>query len=173
MFISLVIILADQITKSFIVAYLAEGQSVPLIGSLLRLTFIYNEGGALGTSLGPSWTYTILTLIALFLIVRYFVSSRSDGTFMKISLALILGGAVGNLIDRLRFGRVVDFIDMDFPNIPFMHMTRWYTYNIADAAITIGLILFGLSIIFRKSTRGEPASNLPEEEIREAGGDPS
>lgn len=168
--VSVVVILVDQVSKFFILQYLTESQSVSVIGNLLRFTFIYNEGGALGTSLGPSWAYTILTLVALILIVRFFASSRSDGVLMKISLALILGGAIGNLVDRLRFGKVVDFVDADLPHIPFVRLERWYTFNIADAAITIGLILFGLSVIIRKRDKGKPASNLPEPDLREASG---
>jgi signal peptidase II len=159
--ISLIIIIADQITKALILRYLVENESVSILGDLLYFRFIFNEGGAMGTSLGPSWVYTILTVLALILIVRYFSGSKSDGVFSKVSLALILGGAIGNLIDRLRYGKVVDFIDMDMPDIPFLHLYRWFTFNIADAAITVGLLLFALSIFMRKKIE-DNLPNLPE-----------
>ncbi len=166
--ISLLIVLADQISKILIQSNLAENQTVSVIGNFLNFHFIYNEGGAMGTSIGPSWLYTILTLFALGLIIRYFTSPESDGAFSKYSLAVILGGAIGNLIDRLRMGKVIDFIDIDIPDIQFLHIYRWFTFNIADAAITIGLILFASSILFQKKqpTAGAqlPESKPPEVE---------
>jgi signal peptidase II len=169
--VSLAILVADQVTKFVIVKNLTENHAVSIIGDLLYFRFIFNEGGAMGTSLGPSWIYTILTMAALYLIVRYFASPDSDGVFTKVSLALILGGAVGNLIDRLRFGKVVDFIDLDFPDISFLNIYRWFTFNIADAAITIGLVLFGISIIIRK--KKQPAESSPDKQFSDiASGSP-
>jgi signal peptidase II len=147
--ISILVVLLDQTTKLLILNKFAEGDAVSVIGNLLFFRFVYNEGGAMGTSLGPSWLYTILTLVALVLIVRYFMKDKSDGTLIKIPLALILGGAVGNLIDRIRLGKVVDFIDVDFPDIPFLGITRWWTFNIADAAITCGLVIFIIGLLLR------------------------
>jgi signal peptidase II len=161
--VSLVILVADQVTKFFIVKNLTENQAVSIIGDLLHFRFIFNEGGAMGTSLGPSWIYTILTLAALYLIVHYFASPNADGVLRKVSLAMILGGAVGNLIDRLRFGKVVDFIDLDFPDISFLNIYRWFTFNIADAAITIGLVLFGISILIRK--KKEPGESTSDKQF--------
>ena len=160
--IALVIILLDQISKYLIVKNLAENQAVSIIGDLLYFRFIYNEGGAMGTSVGPSWVYTVLTVLALVFIIRYFLSSQSDGNISKISLAFILGGAVGNLIDRVIHGKVVDFIDADFIDIPYLNLYRWFTFNIADSAITIGLILFAISIIFYKKNDDNAIIRQPE-----------
>jgi signal peptidase II len=160
--IAFIIILLDQISKFLIVRNLVENQAVSVIGDLLYFRFIYNEGGAMGTSVGPSWVYTILTLVALVFIIRYFLSSHSDGYISKTSLALILGGAVGNLIDRVIHGKVVDFIDADFIDIPYFNLYRWFTFNIADSAITIGLILFAISIIFKKHNEDNAIIRQPE-----------
>ncbi len=165
--ISLVIVAADQISKLLIENHLKENQSVSVIGDLLNFHFIYNQGGAMGTSVGPSWVYAILTIAALGLIIRYFTSPQSDGAFVKLSLAMILGGAVGNLIDRLRQGKVIDFIDMDIPDIGFLHLYRWFTFNIADAAITVGLILFAISILFPKKPQDNGDANMPEPQVPE------
>jgi signal peptidase II len=159
--ISILVILSDQATKLLILSNLAEGQTVSIIGDLLYFQFVYNEGGAMGTSLGPSWIYTVLTLAALALIGRYFIRDRSDGASIKVPLALIFGGAVGNLIDRIRFGKVIDFIDMDFPDIPFLGITRWWTFNIADAAITCGLVIFVVVLLFRKKRDVVPVVDSP------------
>jgi signal peptidase II len=157
--ISILVILSDQATKLLILGNLAEGERVSIIGDLLYFQFVFNEGGAMGTSLGPSWIYTVLTLAALALIVRYFIKDKSDGVSIKVPLALILGGAVGNLIDRIRFGRVIDFIDVDFPDIPFLGITRWWTFNVADAAITCGLVIFVVILLFRKKRNIVPATD--------------
>jgi signal peptidase II len=167
------IIALDQITKILIVSNLVENESVSVIGDLLYFRFIYNEGGALGTSFGPSWLYTILTLAALVLIVRYFVTSKQDGAAVKLSLAFILGGAIGNLVDRIAYGKVVDFIDMDFPDIPAIGLYRWYTYNVADAAITIGLMLFAICLFLPRKTSLEQADAAPKVESPELKGESS
>ena len=165
--ISILVILSDQATKLLILNNFAEGEAVSIIGNLLYFQFVYNEGGAMGTSLGPSWLYTILTLAALALIIWYFIKDKSDGASVKVPLALIFGGAVGNLIDRIRFGKVVDFIDADFPDIPFLGITRWWTFNIADAAITCGLVIFVVILLFRKNRNIVPvADNSPPDTHR-------
>ena len=152
--IAIFVITIDQVSKSLIQQYLIEGQSVSIIGDFLYFQFIYNSGGAMGTRLGPSWVYLILTIVALLVISRYFWTIRSSGWLEKSALALIFGGAIGNLADRIMYGKVIDFIDMDFPDIPFLNIYRWFTYNIADAAITIGLIIFAAGILIKK--KNEP-----------------
>lgn len=155
--ISTLVILLDQVTKLLILNKFVEGDAVSIMGDLLYFRFVYNEGGAMGTSLGPSWLYTILTLAALALIIRYFIKDKSDGSSIKMPLTLIFGGAVGNLIDRIRYGKVVDFIDIDIPDIPFLGITRWWTFNVADAAITCGLVIFVIGIFLRSRHNVAPA----------------
>jgi signal peptidase II len=100
-----------------------------------------------------------LTVIALAIIVRYLVKTPHAAWYIKAALAMIFGGAVGNLIDRVIYGKVIDFIDMDFPDIPFLHIYRWFTYNVADAAITIGLIVFIVGILFKKENKSDRVGN--------------
>ncbi len=162
--IAVFVVTFDQVSKSLIQQFLIEGESVSIIGDLLYFQFVYNSGGAMGTRLGPSWVYMILTIIALAVIVRYFWTVRSDGWIVKTALALIFGGAVGNLLDRIMYGKVIDFIDMDFPDIPFLNIYRWFTYNIADAAITIGLVVFAAGILFKKEKNITEAEETPSQE---------
>jgi signal peptidase II len=162
---SFIIVVCDQISKILIEKNLSENQSVSVVGDLLNFHFIYNQGGAMGTSIGPSWIYAILTLFALILIIRYLTTAKSEPAITKISLALILGGAVGNLIDRLRFGKVIDFIDVNIPDINFLHLYRWFTFNIADAAITVGLILFAISILFHTKPQEDGNAQMAESQI--------
>ena len=145
--------IADQVSKSLIQIFLAESEKVSVIGDLLYFRLVYNVGGAMGTSIGPPWVYLILTVVALIIIARYVITVPHAGWHVKTALAMIFGGAVGNLIDRIVYGKVIDFIDMDFPDIPFLYIYRWFTYNLADAAITIGLLVFIVGVLFRKKDK--------------------
>lgn len=168
--IAIAVVLIDQITKSYVMANFVEGESKPVIGEFLYFQFIMNEGGAMGTRIGPSWVYTVLSIAALVLIARYFVSGQTGRLSTLIALALISGGAVGNLIDRLRFGKVVDFIDMDIPDIGFLGLYRWYTYNVADAAISVGLIVFIISLLIKQKPGVITETSADNEKLPEAGG---
>jgi signal peptidase II len=159
--------IADQISKSLIQTFLYEGEKISVIGDLLYFRLVYNMGGAMGTSIGPSWVYLILTVVALVIIARYMITVPQAGWHIKIALAMIFGGAVGNLIDRIFYGKVIDFIDMDFPDIPFLYIYRWFTYNLADAAITIGLIIFAVGVLFRKKDKPAPTENQRPSELIE------
>ena len=154
------VVVIDQLSKSLIQHLLYEGETVSVIGDFLYFRLVYNAGGAMGTSIGPSWIYLILTIVALVVIVRYMIKTPQVAWHIKTALALILGGAIGNLLDRLIHGKVIDFIDMDFPDIPFLDIYRWFTYNIADAAITIGLSIFIIGVLFKKGDK----SGRPEED---------
>ena len=116
----------------------------------------------MGTSIGPSWVYLILTLVALVVIIRYMIKTPHVAMHVKVALAMILGGAIGNLFDRVIHGKVIDFIDMDFPDLPFLNIHRWFTYNIADSAITIGLCIFIIGVLLKN----EDNSMQVEEESR-------
>jgi len=159
--------IADQVSKSLIQIFLYEGEKVSIIGDLLYFRLVYNAGGAMGTSIGPSWVYLILTLVALVIIARYIITMPYAGWHVKTALAMIFGGAVGNLIDRIIYGKVIDFIDMDFPDIPFLYIQRWFTFNLADAAITVGLVIFAVGILFRKKDKSAPTENQDSSELIE------
>ncbi|MEE9552749.1 MAG: signal peptidase II [candidate division Zixibacteria bacterium] len=169
--IAILVVLVDQASKLLIIENFFEGQSVSIIGDLLYFQFIFNEGGAMGTRIGPSWIYTILTIVALILIVRYLLFDKSENMTTAVALSLISGGAVGNLIDRIRFGKVVDFIDMDFPDIEFLNLYRWFTFNIADAAISVGLVIFIINLIIIDRRKNDSESPTEIEEIPEIKGD--
>ena len=176
---SIFIVLADQVSKLFIkgasLPWLGVhfegyryGASVPIIGDLVRLTYIENPGMAFGIDIGGKLFFSIFSVVASIGILVYLIRARNEGLAFRISLALILGGAVGNLIDRvfygvlfqdapLFYGRVVDFIDVDFFNVNLFgyHLSRWPVFNIADAAVTVGVLL----MLFTHR-RTEPAAAL-------------
>ena len=119
------------------------------------LTLVYNQGGALGTDLGSSVYYTIIALILLPVTGFYLYRFRHERRF-SWPLALIIGGALGNLVDRLRLGRVVDFIDVDFFDIGFLGISRWWTFNVADAAISCAIVyLLVVTFFFHPSANRE------------------
>lgn len=173
------VVLSDQIAKLLVkgfeipfldvyVAGMTLGASVPLLGDFLRLTFIENPGMAFGIDLGGKLFLTIFSIIASIGIFIYLYRIRQEAFVVRLALALILGGAVGNLIDRvfygvifgeapLFYGKVVDFIDVDFFNLEFLgiHASRFPVFNVADASVTCGVVL--LLLFHRKFT--EPDRN--------------
>ena len=129
------IIAIDQITKYLIVTYVNPSDSVRIF-SFLHLVLIRNTGAAFGMfqSLGNVF-FIVLSIIAILFVIWLMVRGK-EGYF---SLSLILGGATGNLIDRILYGNVVDFIDFSIGKF------HWYTFNIADAALTVGIIMYFLT----------------------------
>jgi len=138
------------------------GFSKPLLGDFLRLTYIENPGMAFGIDVGGKLFFSLFSVVASVAILVYLFRMRNDHLGFRIALALILGGAVGNLIDRtfygivygdapLFYGKVVDFLDVDFFNITILnfHISRWPVFNIADASVTIGVVLL---LIFHRAT---------------------
>jgi len=138
--IGLFIIFADQLSKHWIRTNLPEGQMLFKIG-FFRITHVQNTGAAFGLFQDKSFILTIVALVAVTALLAYGLSIHRrfplfSSLLSKISLGLVLGGTVGNLVDRVRFGFVTDFIDF----------TYWPAFNIADSAITIGVILFAYSL---------------------------
>ena len=135
------VIITDQLSKLWIKSNLAIGESVFEIG-FFRLTYVQNTGSSFGLFQNQNLILSIVAItgacIVLFLV--FFMRHRVEilnTTLGKLSLGLIFGGTVGNLVDRLRFGYVIDFIDFGF----------WPAFNIADSAVTIGVIIFAYSIL--------------------------
>ena len=138
---ALLIVAADQLSKIWIRTNLAVGQSLPEVG-FLRLTHVNNTGAAFGLFHGQTFPLTIISFIgvAVLLLYAFFFYRRFpwlDNWFIWTGLSLVLGGTVGNLIDRLRLGYVTDFIDFGF----------WPAFNIADSAIVVGVIIFAYSLL--------------------------
>lgn len=112
-------------------------------------TLVYNEGGALGTNLGSSNYYLIASSLILLFLLYYIYLARND-RMLANTLAFIAAGAMGNIVDRIRFGRVIDFIDVDLPDISLFgyELQRWWTFNIADSAITCAIIVLLMRMVF-------------------------
>ncbi|MCD6308020.1 MAG: signal peptidase II [Candidatus Latescibacteria bacterium] len=138
-------VVADQASKIVVDSVFALYESRPMLGNILRLYYIRNTGAAFGLRIGnPSVMLWVTVLVTLFL-VYLFVTGRLDGGSLlgKAALVLVLAGAVGNLIDRVRLGEVIDFIDMGIgPH-------RWPTYNLADVFVTCGMLVLIVSQFFQ------------------------
>ena len=139
----------DQVTKIWAVNYLSQASSVKVLGEFLMLTLVYNEGGALGSNLGPSLAYLIVSIL-IFTLVLFYIYSHRDSKSLSFALSFIAGGALGNIIDRLRIGKVVDWIDFDFIDINLLgyQLDRWWTFNLADAAISCAIVFILAGLIF-------------------------
>lgn len=160
-----VVLLVDQATKLIALSTLQASVPIPVVGNLLRWTLTHNPGGAFGMRLGNS-TYYLISSLVIFLILLFYVWRHRHTRHIAIPLAIVSGGAAGNIIDRLRFGRVIDFIDCDFPDIHIgsYHMERWPIFNVADMAVSCGIIVTILLIFYhaRRHRREHPAPSAPE-----------
>jgi signal peptidase II len=152
---ALLVVAADQLSKFAIRANLSIGESLPQTG-FFRLTHIHNTGAAFGIFQNQSLPLTILALVGvgilLFLVIfmyrRFYFLGTARG---KLALGLILGGTVGNLIDRLSFGYVIDFIDIGI----------WPAFNIADPSVVIGAIVLAFWLIqLNRSDRGSDGQGI-------------
>ena len=159
----LVVVILDQATKYLAIEHLSSEPSHEVLGRFLMFTLIFNEGGALGTSLGSSTYYLISGILILAFLLYYVYHYRGIAVY-SWPLALIAGGAIGNLIDRIRFGRVVDFIDVDFfdINIFGFHLDRWWTFNIADAAISCSIVFLLVVVLFVHRRPAQPPTASSE-----------
>lgn len=142
------IVVVDQLTKSWIVASLAPDREIRLLGEYLRLIYTENSGALFGMFRGQAAPFALLSLVVIGVIVAYHArSGRSP--YMTLTLGLLLGGAIGNAIDRLRLGYVVDFVDGGIGTV------RFYTFNVADACISASILLLFL-VAIRPSLAGRP-----------------
>jgi signal peptidase II len=143
------IVSADQITKALILKHLSLHESIPVIAGLFDITHILNPGGAFGLMANMSVVvrtvvFLLISSLAVGLIFYFYIKTPSGHAFLAVGFALILGGAIGNLVDRVRFGMVVDFLDF------YIGKYHWPAFNIADSAITVGLFIFLYHLLFKK-----------------------
>lgn len=140
------VVYADRLTKLFFSDLLADGESLPVIHNVLHMTLVHNTGVAFGFFKGQGIVFIVIPVIAIFLLIfNIYYYRRNDQALSRIyivAFSLILGGAIGNLIDRIVYGHVIDFIDFRI----------WPVFNIADSAITVGAIIIAIKC-FRLSAK--------------------
>jgi signal peptidase II len=152
--ISVAVFLFDQLTKRIVSEGMVQHESIEVIPNLLNFTYINNRGAVFGlgsnvTSPYLSWLLSLLSILSLVVILVYFLRVSAANPKLYAGLALVLGGALGNLFDRIRNGFVVDFIDLHWFNY------HWPYFNVADSSICIGV---GLLLLFM-SVRPETVAN--------------
>ncbi|UNC92840.1 signal peptidase II [Candidatus Contubernalis alkaliaceticus] len=126
------VVFADQVFKYLVESYLYLGQSIPVIPNIFHITLLRNPGAIFGVMPNGRWFFIGITIVSLAVMALLMQEIPRGKNFMRVGLTLIIAGALGNLIDRLRFGYVIDFLDVGF----------WPVFNIADMALVIGAVFF-------------------------------
>ncbi len=158
--IALSVIVADQITKLWIMQSMRLHESIPVVPNLFSLTYIRNPGAAFGLLAGSSNAFRtvffgVTSLFALALLSTILVRLPERDWVGQLSIAGILGGAIGNLIDRLRFGEVIDFLDV------YLESYHWPAFNVADSAISVGVVCLIIHFAFEQKEPVLPAAEPP------------
>ena len=144
------LVIFDQATKYYIDSTFALHQSLTVIENFFNITYVRNKGAAFGILANSSFRipfFISITLVALIGIVIYLSKLKPEQKLLNTALSLIFGGALGNLIDRVRFGEVVDFLDVHW----YRH--HWPAFNVADSAICIGVGLLLLDLYFEERAK--------------------
>lgn len=129
------IAVADQLLKGWVVGNFKENQPSPVIGDWFRIDLIHNGGGLFGLFQGSAPVFALVTIGVVVILCALEIGSGWRSWLVTLTLGLLLGGAIGNFIDRFRFGYVVDFADIGIGRL------RFYIFNIADSAVTIAILL--------------------------------
>ena len=152
---ALLIVCLDQASKLAVQGSLKVYESVPIINGFFNMVHVRNRGMAFGFMNRPDmnfgfWILVSATVLAIILLLFWFYRMEDENNWMTLGLSLILGGALGNLIDRIRLHEVIDFLDV------YVGSYHWPAFNVADAAITVGALMVGLNLFFsspaKKST---------------------
>ena len=148
------VVLADQISKVIIDRTFNLNETLPLVGDVLYLRYIRNPGIAFGLSLGHPLVMLGVTTLIIAVMGGLFIKGKiaSESVLEKIAMVMVLGGAIGNLLDRIRMREVIDFIDMGIGSY------RWPVYNLADTFVTVGMAMLVFTIVFGKE-RQKPDEN--------------
>lgn len=144
-FIAAAVLILDQLTKIYVVWVMELSQSIPVIKNVLHITYVQNRGMAFGLFANNRMLFMIPTVVLIAVIVLAIVKLKGKNKVLDTSLGLVLGGGVGNMIDRVARGYVVDFVD-------FCAFDFWqWVFNVADAAVVVGAFLFIIAVVTDKN----------------------
>lgn len=144
--VALVVLAADQFSKYWVRQHLVPGvpwNPTPWLRPILSFTFVTNSGGSFGLFPHLSWFYTLVAIAVSAFIILFHRRFPIDHWVMAISLGMQLGGALGNLVDRLWHGQVIDFIDLNF-----WPMHEWPVFNVADSSLVVGVCILAIYLLF-------------------------
>ena len=134
--ISGLVVILDQLTKNIVKSTMELGESFEIIGTFLKFTFVENKGLAFSIKVSNLGIFTGLSMVASLIVLYYIYKYKQERAIVYVPLALIFGGAIGNMIGRVLYGKVVDFIDVGIASY------RWPVFNIADSSVFVGLVWF-------------------------------
>ncbi len=149
----------DQLTKYLAVTYLAGQPSYPFIENILHFTYVENTGAAFGMLKDRRWVFMLMSGVAIIGILVWLIRDKTMGPWLRCAAALIVGGGVGNMIDRIFLGYVVDFIDVT--------CIDFYVFNIADSCVCVGCGMFLVGMIYaeyKEAKRKKAAAGVTEPE---------
>jgi signal peptidase II len=147
-----IVVLCDQVSKLFVDAVMWPHQSITVVENYFDITYVRNPGGAFGlfAQAGRKVVRPALlglSVVAVVIILWIYHGTPTDRLLVRLAFSLVLGGAIGNLIDRIRFDAVIDFLDVHW------YQYHWPAFNVADAAITVGVTLLCWDLLFGKSAK--------------------
>lgn len=142
-----IILIMDRYTKYLSVKYLKDIKTKEVLKGVFSFTYVENRGAAFGILQNHRWVFIILTIIISIGIIYFLIYESNINIILRISLAMILGGAIGNLIDRIIYGYVVDMLHFTLIDYP--------VFNVADSFVVIGTILFAIYILFISDKLGK------------------
>ncbi len=158
-----IVILVDQVTKALLAAYLPTlpERTLPLIENVLHLTYVENRGAAFGMLADHRWVFMVLSVVGLAAIVLITLREKPKSAWIRVAVGLVLGGGIANMIDRVRLGYVVDFIDCRFID--------FYVFNVADSCVCVGCAIYFVAVLimeFRsaKAKKAAEAEGAPTDE---------
>ena len=146
LFVSAILVLADQISKTIVVKTMSLYESIPVIQNFFHFTYITNDGMAFGINFPFGYyIFTSVSILLTLFLFWYLWSVRTHSIIIRLGISFIIAGAIGNLIDRIFLGAVIDFLDFMIGNF------HWYVFNLADSYVTVGMVLVLVdSIILEK-----------------------
>lgn len=160
--IGFVIVVADQLTKSLVIREFICRESRSVIPGFFNLTYLRNTGAVWGIFQYQNEWLVLLSLLVLALMAVFYRRLTDDRRLCRVALGLMLGGIVGNLIDRIKLGWVTDFLDFHWAG------WHWPSFNIADAAICVGVILYIVSSLCSSVSTASKSSSIAETDPRKA-----
>lgn len=134
------IVVLDQLSKSYIQANMRLGESIPILPDIFHITYILNPGAAFGLFANQTFFFIALAVVMILAVVYFYPSIKKESMWIKVGIGLLLGGAIGNLIDRIQIGKVVDFFDFRI----------WPIFNIADVGIVCGAFIIIIASFLEK-----------------------
>lgn len=143
----------DRLTKTIVASSLPLGGSVDVVGPYVRITHVRNTGAAFGLLPERTTLLSILSVVAVVAILYYYRQLAARSPFIALTLGMQLGGAFGNLVDRLGQGYVVDFVDVGFDPSP-----RFWAFNVADSSIVVGILLVTAALWWEERSRAHPTT---------------